>query len=314
MCDSLLVSDIWGLIKQPQGKERVMSMAQKFLRDRISRASETSVLNQVLPPQFIPSADRRENPLCNNEGNDTRHYDGMRVLRYIDKFKPQHYIKPHLEMIARKYSACQEAEFFFVRPIQNDLDWDFRLTLDEVAEKSGQLISVPDNNPAQLKAAMQDAKNIVLGGSNGSQPVLRMILMETRWDHMTLMNSAEWGYDPGRVTLEGNHNIKTCLGFDVVKTYYSKQTSCSTEEDNSCIAGTRFRTGPANNIDEADLVWPSNSIYIVAEPNSLGASYMVDDGNVGINCNGNQFDLWCWLEAGHIIDNVRSVVRIDLVP
>lgn len=311
MIDSIDVSQLCSELECPRAKEMIETGVNAILCDFLR---EYSVLYRVLPPKLVAGTGSCVKLLGDNGREEDRHFDGVSIERRFHTFESKHFRGERHCLATRKYPVRKVVENDFAMGILCDLDEDFRCTLDAAVNESEQAIPAPDYKPSDLRVLVDEAKKWLSKNSNGSQRGY-LIIPEIHWDEMAVLGFEEWGDKLSQTMRDGTRNIKTYRGLDVVTAFHfcrgteEMHDASSDSEHRGDNVDTQFRTVPTN---PKRSVW-SNSLYVVAEQPLLGGSYMLGDFHSKIDYTGGCLQWHCWVTVGHVISNVRSVVRIDLI-
>jgi hypothetical protein len=266
---------------------------------------------------------------------EANYFNGKRFSCHFNHYETQHFKKSRTQLSVMKYPVRTVVENNFVFDLQKQMDGQFRRTLDAAAIISGQVIkSEPGYTPADLKPLLHAAKNMLLdgpgngsgeggdSGGEGGRRATRVIMSESRWNDVTLLDVKDWGNDVSKVTVEGVRDIKRFSDLEVITSINSRTGTGAQGDDNPEVKpqgngmAASYRSLPNKDpYGSTGAVWPVNSIYVITDPAFLGVNFIMDDVNQKFKIVGsNTLEWWAFCVGGHAIGNARSVVRIDLIP
>lgn len=302
---SILVSQLWGAFDSTSGMEKVASLTEDYIRDRIR---ETSVLNQVIPPVLLTEAQIERNtnndwPLKRVEiepdskafvvgfrgKGSARFMEGRKYEVFFTKIETEHFKKTREELMTMRYPVMDVVNNNFVLDMQEQIDGLFKVRLDAAAALSGISLS-PDfstnaNIAANFKDMVIDMAQKIIGKRR--RPAT-LIMTEAMYLNLGRLTPDKLGYGDAvqRIAFNGVYPEKQFFGYRVVT---------------SINAGT---TGGTTN---AGSVWAHNKIYMVTEPGFLGSNFILGDVNQEMKREGNMLEWWDWSDMGCEIGNVGSV-------
>lgn len=297
---NLMTSQLWDVFsgKSASGMEKVASLTEDFIRDRIR---ETSVLNRALPPVVLT-----ENQLERNTDNDwplkrveiepnskafvigfrgkgsARFMEGRKYEVYFTKIETEHFKKTREELMTMKYPVMDVVNNNFVLDMQEQLDGMFKVRLDAAATAAG-------NSAGAGAGAVKDVfKNAVIAAARKvigkRRRPARLIMTESTFLNLAKLEPDKIGYEPvSRIAFNGVAPEKTFLGYEVITTI---------------------------NSTTANSVWSDDDVYAIAAPEFLGSNFILGDVQQEMKREGNMLEWWAWADQGTEIGNVASVARI----
>lgn len=293
----MLVSQLWDATRNSDAMDKVASLNQDFLRDRLR---EISVADRVLPPVVLTEAELERNttndwPLKRVDiepdskamslgfrgKGEAKFFDGKRFEVYFTKIESEHFKKTREELMTMRYPVVDVVEQNFVLDMHEQLDKLFQARLTAAAAASGNTASV--SGGLLTKDAIIALKKKIL--AKRRRPTT-LIMTEARYNDLALLTADKLGFElVQNVSLNGVEAIQKFLNLNIV-------TSINTAD--------------------AGSVWPENKVYLVTEPQRLGASYVIGDVQQEMKREGNSLEWYTWMDRGLEIGNINSVAELTI--
>ena len=293
------VSQLWDATETMEKTAETASAVGFFTRTRLR---QESVLDRVLPPQFITQNDLERNtnddyPLIRVEKElettafnmgfrgsaEGDWFDGAKYEIYFGQVRTQEHNKTQEELMTMRAPVVDYFNRNGVFDIGAKADVTFRAGLDAAAAAASNVIT--SSSTAFTKA---DAVLMLKQLEIKRVPAGCWIVTESRWNDILLMNPNDLGYTlVGELAINGAKKIPTFLDIPVVRTIEAYKAGIVTS------------------------VWDNASMYLVSTPDFLGKNFILQDVQYQMERKYNLLTWAAWMSRGAGIGNINAVARTD---
>lgn len=292
------VSQLWEATDSMEKTAETAQAVGFFSRDRLR---QESVLDRILPPQFVTQADLERNtsddfPLIRVEKEldtsafslgfhgsaETNWFQGSKYEVLFGQIRTQEHKKTQEELMTMRAPVVDYFNRNGVMDIGAQADRIFRKGLDAaLASYSANVI--PHGGATTFTKA--NAILALQALEKGRVPAGAWIVGESRWNDILAMSPTDLGYAVvGDLAIGGAKKVPTFLGIPVVRTIEAQNTTTA--------------------------VWSDKLIYLVSTPDFLGKNFILTDITYHMKREYNLLTWASWMVRGAGIANTKAVASV----